>query len=146
MAYVPYLYTFDEYLDMRKEYDELQVMISKLNRMDADLPTYAFEQASRSQFSRLQLLSSAQTPAAAYSWQGADAEAYLQTAREIRSALNSALDDYIEAVHRAEAAAKARQDELIPMMKECESGTNMALDDFTRLQLMLAAQGVVDML
>ena len=146
MAYVPYLYTFDEYLDMRKEYDELQVMISKLSRMGSLGQQYAFEQASRSQFSRLQLLSSAQIPAAAYSWQGADAEAYLQTAREIRSALDSAFDDYIEAVHRAEAAAEGRQDELIRMMKECESGTNMALDEFAHLQLMLAAQDLVNLL
>lgn len=140
MAYVPYLYTFDEYLDMRNENDELQLMISNLNRMDGDMPTYDFEQASRKLFGRMQHMNSS------YGWQGSDADSYKATAEEIRSALNSALDDYIEAVQRAEAAAEARQDELVRMMNECESGTNMALDDFTRLQLMLAAQGVVDML
>lgn len=146
MAYVPYLYTFDEYLDMRKEYDELQVMISKLSRMDADMPTYDFEQASNRLYGKLGVLRASLHCNDQGSWLGADAEAYEETARDIRRQLASALDDYIEAVHRAEAAAEARQDELIRMMKECESGTNMALDDFARLQLMLAAQGVVDML
>jgi|GEM_PF-6467782 len=140
MAYVPYLYTFDEYLDMRKEYDELQLMISNLNRMDGYMPTYDFEQASRKLFGRMRHMNSS------YGWQGSDADSYKATAEEIRSALDGALDDYVEAIHRAEAAAKARQDELIRRMNECESGSNMALDDFTRLQLMLAAQGVVDML
>lgn len=135
-----YVYTFDEYLDMRKEYDELQLMISKLSRMDADIPMYDFEQASNRLFGHLQHMNSS------YGWQGSDADSYKETAREIRNGLDRALDDYVEAVHRAEGAAKARQEELIRRMKECESGANMALDDFARLQLMLAAQGVVDLL
>ena len=140
MAYVPYLYTFDEYLDMRKEHEELQLMISKLNRMVSLGQQHTFEQASRQLFGRLQHMNSS------YGWQGSDADSYKATAREIRSGLASAFDDYIEAVNRAEAAAKARQDELIRRMKECESGSNMAPGDFARLQLMLAAQGVVDLL
>lgn len=146
MGGVPHHVTFEEYLEMRSERDDLQSLRSELSHMAAPPAEVesGYRSASNTLYSRLQLLKSIHTSGATYGWQGEDAESYEQTAREIRRELENALKDYETAIQRAIAKAEARQEEVQCTIDQCEEGGNMAPEDLIRVQAMLAAQGVVN--
>lgn len=135
-----YRYTLEEYNAMNRELEALNNLSDRLLEMrnEASGPdSRHYRESLQTLRNRLQHLNSS------YGWQGADAESYKGTAREIISELATAAEAYIEALEQADRREKERRNELVRMIAACENG-QMELGDAVTVQVMLAAQDLVD--
>ena len=114
-----YRFTLDEYKAMVRERDDLLQLETLLMDRRNSSGASRCKSACRTDLEEYeQLLKMLEGPGA--SWRGADADAYSTSAWEICRELKQAMDDYETALKNTENRVRARIDELIRRISDCE--------------------------
>lgn len=133
----PYRFTLEEYKSMVRERDDLSALEDQLLEW---LGEVEFEINQPLCYSWLKdwkaLLRELAAPDA--DWQGQDADSYRATAEEIYRELTRSLEDYETGLRETRNRIRARIDELIWMIADCEENMNMTLGGNIAVQTGLA--------
>lgn len=121
-----YRFTLEEYKQMKREWNAVETLIDSVVEYKNELTSDIFRPAYYSDLETWKnILKKLESPYAG--WQGADADSYLSTAKEICAEFDKSHEEMVEILTQMREKLRERSNELLSKILECEQDGNMTL-------------------